>query len=684
MKSRWNDADAGNSPIDHLVYMSRVMGEDESLVLWGGGNTSIKVEEPDLLGRPTQLMLIKGTGSDMKAAQPKDFPGVRLAEIRASFSNQDMTDEEMVAYFAKCMVDPAAPRPSIETLLHGYIEAAAVAHSHADAILSLTNTAGGVETVSEVYGNDVAVVPYRRPGFQLAKEVALAVQANPEAQGVVLMNHGLVTWGDTAKGAYERHISLVDRAESFIEQQMRGKSVLGATAVPSMAAGERRSVASRVAPALRGMLSGASRKILRFDDSPDVLDFVGSARLAELAEVGPATPDHLLNTKRHPLIVAATDPSDPVSLIDSARAALAGYRKRYQDYYERYRTDEPLLEPLPRVILAPGIGMWTAGRDARGCVIPADIYHHTIRVIAGAEAVDRYASLSERDAFDAEYWPLELYKITLAPRDRELAGRVALVTGAARGIGAAIARRLAAEGAHVVVTDLDADGASAVAVEIAKANGPGRAVSAPLDVTREEAVAEAFDLARLTYGGLDLLVSNAGIAHVGRLDTLPLDVWERSLAVNATGHFLVAREAFRVFKEQGLGGAMVFVATKNVTAPGKDFGAYSASKAAEAQLARVLALEGGEYGIRVNMVNPDAIFEGSGLWSDEVRRQRAASYGIQVEQLESFYQQRNLLRTRISADDVAEAVFWLASDRSAKTTGAMIPVDGGLREAFPR
>jgi rhamnulose-1-phosphate aldolase/alcohol dehydrogenase len=435
---------------------------------------------------------------------------------------------------------------------------------------------------------------------------------------------------------------------------------------------------------LRGALSTRSRKVLRFDDSPDVLEFMANPRLRELAEVGAATPDHILNTKRFPLIVDGVDPTDAENLAVAIRRAMDAYTERYLAYFERYRSDEPRLDPAPRVVLVPGLGMWTIGKDVRATIIPSDIYHHTMRIMEGAETVDRYQSLSEHDGFHAEYWPLELYKLTLAPKDRDLAGRVALVTGAARGIGAAIARRLATEGAHVVVTDLNHDGAQSVANEIVAGNGTGRAVATRLDVADERAVQAAFDLARLTYGGIDVVVSNAGVAHVAPLDELALADWERSLAVNATGHFLVAREAVRLFKEQGLGGSIVFVTTKNVTAPGKDFGAYSAAKAAEAQLARVLAIEGGEHGIRVNMVNPDAVFDDSGLWSDELRRQRAESYGIPVDQLEEHYRQRNLLRARVTADDVAEAVIWLASDRAAKTTGAMIPVDGGVPAAFPR
>ncbi len=685
MKNRWVDAEAGESSVDQLVYMSRIMGQAEALVLWGGGNTSIKVTQSDLLGRPSQRMLIKGTGSDMKAALPKDFPAVRLDEIRASFDRNEMSDEEMTAYFAQTMVDPAAARPSIETLLHGYLEGAAVAHSHADAILSLTNTAAGEELVNEVYGNDIAIVGYRRPGFLLAKEVALAARANPAASGVILMNHGLITWGDTAKEAYDRHIELVSRAEQYIAQRRQsGARANGRPGGTSVDAGQRRAVAAHVAPTLRGVVSGRGRRILRFDDGPEVLEFVAHANLRAVAEVGAATPDHILNTKRFPLIVEGVDPSDPVALAAAIRREMDRYTQRYMDYFERYHTNEPLLDPAPRVVLIPGVGMWTVGKDVRATIIPADIYRHTMNIINGAETVDRYRSLDERNGFFAEYWPLELYKLTLAPKDRELAGRVALITGGARGIGAAIARRLATEGAHVVVTDLNEAGAQAVADEIVTANGAGRGVATRLDVTDELSVKAAFDLARLTYGGLDVLVSNAGIAHVSPLDELSLADWERSMAVNATGHFLVAREAVRLFKEQGLGGSIVFVATKNVTAPGKDFGAYSAAKAAEAQLGRVLAIEGGEHGIRVNMVNPDAIFDDSGLWSDAVRQQRAASYGIAVDELEEHYRHRNLLGARVTADDVAEAVLWLASDRAAKTTGAMIPVDGGVREAFPR
>jgi NAD(P)-dependent dehydrogenase (short-subunit alcohol dehydrogenase family) len=343
-----------------------------------------------------------------------------------------------------------------------------------------------------------------------------------------------------------------------------------------------------------------------------------------------------------------------------------------------------LTDPYPRVVLLPGLGMFTSGKDARTAGIVADIYHHTAWVIRAASALGPYTSLSPQDAFNVEFWPLELYKLQTAPAEKELARRVALVTGAASGIGRAVARRLAREGAHVVVTDLDAEGARRVAEAIAPDAGPARPLGVPMDVTSEDSVETAVAAAVEAYGGLDVVVSNAGIAHAAAIDRMALADWERSFAVNATGHFLVTRAALRVMKAQGLGGSLVFVATKNVMSPGKDFAAYSASKAAEAQLAKVAALEGGPHGIRVNLVNPDAVFRDSGLWSPEVRHERARAQGIAVEEIEEFYRKRNLLGVSVVPEDVAEAVLFLASDRAAKTTGCTVTVDGGVRDAFPR
>ena len=686
MRSRWTSDEAARlSGLDLLVYASRLIGSETSLVVWGGGNTSIKVRERDHRGRDVEVLRVKGSGSDLKSIEAKDFPGVRMDDILALLDRQDMGDQEMVAYLARALQEPGGPRPSIETLLHAFLGAYAVIHTHADAIVSLTNNDRAHEVLAGVYGKDVIALPYRRPGFRISRDVAEAIREHAAAKALVLERHGTVAWGETVRDAYEATIDLITRAEEAVAERSRGRRLFGGPRVPVLDADDRRRVALRVAPRLRGRLGRARRVILTFDDSPAVTEFVSSADAPALSQVGPATPDHTIYTKRVPCFVDAERADDPAALDAAIERSLAAFERDSTRYFEAHGVEgATLTDPLPRVVLVPGLGMFTAGRDRRTAGIVDDIYRHTIDVIRGASAFGRYVSLSARDAFDVEYWPLELYKLTLAPPEKELARRVALVTGGASGIGRAVARRLAAEGAHVVVGDLDEAGARKTAEEIAAAAGGGRALGLAMDVTSEASVRRAFEEAILAYGGLDVLVSNAGIAHSAPVERLELADWERSFAVNATGHFLVSREAMRALIPQGLGGSLVFVATKNVMSPGKDFAAYSAAKAAEAQLAKVLALEGAPHAIRSNIVNPDAVFQDSGLWSEAVRRERAAAQGIRVDDLEEFYRKRNLLGARILPEDVAEAVLFFASDRSAKTTGCTLTVDGGVRDAFPR
>ncbi|MBI2468724.1 MAG: bifunctional rhamnulose-1-phosphate aldolase/short-chain dehydrogenase, partial [Candidatus Rokubacteria bacterium] len=653
--------------------------------VWGGGNTSVKLTEPDLRGRPVRVLRVKGSGSDLKSIARKDFPGVRLDDVLPLLEREDMGDQEMVDYLARCLQEPNAPRPSIETLLHGFLPFEAVIHTHADAIVALTNTERGHEVVREVFGKDAVSIPYRRPGFRLSREVADAVRANAAARGVLLEKHGLITWGATLKEAYLGTIDLVTRGEERLRDAARGRRAFGPPAVPVPDADTRRAVATAIAPVLRGLIGRDRRVILRFDDAPDVLELVSAPEAARLTQVGPATPDHTVLTKRLPCFVPLAETAAPEAVIAALRPAIETFARGYAAYFETHRFEgATLADPYPRVILLPGLGMFTSGKDARTAAIVADIYRHTAWVLRAASAVGPYASLTSAEAFGVEYWPLELYKLTLAPPEKELARRITLVTGGASGIGRAVARRLAREGAHVVVGDLDEEGAARVAHEIVTELGPARALGVHMDVTSEEGVQDGLLAAVETYGGLDIVVSNAGIAHSAPIDAMALADWERSFAVNARGHFLVTREAFRVLKAQGLGGSLVFVATKNVMSPGKDFAAYSAAKAAEAQLAKVAAIEGGPYGIRVNIVNPDAVFRDSGLWSDEVRRERARAQGIAVDQLEEFYRKRNLLGVSVLPEDVAEAVLFLASDRAAKTTGCTLTVDGGVRDAFPR
>ena len=687
MKSRWNDAEAATlEGLDLLVYASRLVGAETSLVVWGGGNTSIKTLERDHRGRSIPVLRVKGSGSDLKSVQRTDFPGVRMDDIRALLERQDMGDAEMVGYLAHALQDPGGVRPSIETLLHGFVDAHAVVHTHADAIVSLTNNDRPRDVLASVYGKDVIALEYRRPGFKISREVADAIAEHPQARALVLERHGTITWGATVRDAYEATIELITAAEEAIGERTRGRRLFGGLRVPVLAREARRAAAAALAPRLRGRLGRARRVIVTFDDADAVTAFTSSAEAPALSQIGPATPDHTIYTKRLPCFVPLDDaPASPDALWRSVDAAVSDFVRDYTAYFEAHR--EPaaeLTDPMPRVVLVPGLGMFTAGRDRRTAGIVDDIMHHTIDVIGNASAFGRYVSLSAKDAYDVEYWPLELYKLTLAPPEKELARRIVLVTGGGSGIGRAIAKRLAVEGAHVVVGDLDEAGAKSTADEVVAAVGAGRAIGLRMDVTSETSVRAAFEATVLAYGGLDILVSNAGIAHSAPVDRMALADWERSFAVNATGHFLAAREAMRILLAQGLGGALVFVATKNVMSPGKDFAAYSAAKAAEAQLAKVLALEGAPHGIRSNIVNPDAVFQDSKLWSDDVRRERAAAQGIAVEELEDFYRKRNLLGARILPEDVAEAVLFLASDRAAKTTGCTLTVDGGVKDAFPR
>jgi rhamnulose-1-phosphate aldolase/alcohol dehydrogenase len=648
--------------IEQLVHQSRLVGMEESLVLWGGGNNSVKSTAADLLGRPLEVMYIKSSGSDMKSIVPKQFPAVRLDYIAPLRTREeDMSDQAMVDYLAKCLIDPASARPSIETLLHAFLPAKAVLHTHADAILALTNTRGREATVRDCFGASVITVPYLRPGFRLSRLVADAFDAQPDAAGLVLMNHGLITWGETIEEAYAKHVELVTRAEEFV-------SGGGARFSPPTRSGGLKPAA----PQIRGALNG---RILEFDDSADTLAFLAREDAHRITQIGAATPDHLLYTKRFPLFLRADE---------NVREAVQQYIARYESWYRAHPSEFAMLDPLPRIVVMPGVGMWTAGKDARAARIVRDIYRHTMRIIAAAESLGGYDSLDDRDAFHAEYWPLELYKLTLLPKEKELASKVAIVTGAASGIGRACAERFAEEGAHVVVTDIDLALAEEVAAKIVEKHGLRRAIAMRLDVADEADVARAFADTVRAYGGVDVVMSNAGISSFGSLQSLSTADWDRAFAVNARGHFFVAREALRIMKDQGTGGSIVFNASKNVTAPGKEFGAYSVSKAAEAQLCRIVALEGGELGIRANMLNPDAIFGGSRFWSEEMRDMRAQAYGVAREQLPDFYRNRTLLKVQVTADDVAEAALFLAGPRSAKTTGAMLPVDGGVKEAFPR
>lgn len=681
MENRWSMREGERlAPLESLVYATRLIGGEPQLALWGGGNSSLKLVERDFRGEEVRVLRVKASGANMATIDASGFAGVRLETLLPLREREAMSDEEMVAYLDHTLMEPTGPRPSVETLLHAFVPDAAVLHSHADAILAFADASDPHDHIREAFGDRVVVVGYYRPGFPLAKAVWSELQKKPDAIGAILLHHGLVTWGASCKEAYDRHIELVSLAEAYVEARKELR-FFGQSA-PAAAEGDRRSVIAALMPYLRTKIFPSGAGVLRYDDSPEVRAFLELPPAAALAKEGSATPDHMLYTKRWPCFVPPVPRIEVDALKQAIDEAFAEYGEAYRNYVTaRLGSKESPRDPYPRVLLIPGVGMVTAGRDWKEATVARDLYRQTLHVIEGALALGGYRSLSDDDAFEAEYWPLELRKLSLRPSKGELDGKVALVTGAARGIGRATARRLLEEGAHVVVADFDESALRETERELAEAFDD-RCFGVLMDVTDEEGVASAFQEAVLRFGGLDILVSNAGIAPTGAVIDMPLAVWEKSFAVNSTGHFLVSREAVRVMKAQGVGGAIVFNCTKNVVVPGPEFGAYSCAKASEAQLARILALEHGRDKIRVNMVNPDSVF--TDLWSPQVKQDRAAAYGIPVEKLEEHYRNRTLLKESVLPEDVAECILFLVSDRSAKTTGCMIPVDAGVREAFPR
>jgi rhamnulose-1-phosphate aldolase/alcohol dehydrogenase len=674
------------SELEALAYRSNLLGADRAVANYGGGNTSTKAIERDHAGREVDVLWVKGSGSDLATIKAEKFTGLKLDEVLPLQECEEMSDEEMVAYLASCQLRPDMPRGSIETLLHAFVPYPHVDHTHPDAINMICCARGGEDLAAECFGEEALWIPYIRPGFTLSKRVGEAVKNNPNARFVLLAKHGLVTWGDTHKESYGRTIEAINRAAEFVASL--SAEPFGGQAVEPLSLERREALLAEVLPALRGALSSsgsgeASHKILQADyTSEDVLEFVCGRDSKELSQIGAACPDHLVRTKVKPLWMDfVPDKEGADDLKAKVREGVKAYRSEYEAYFSRHEeANEEMSDPNPRVVLIPSVGIIGAAHNAKEAALSRDFAYRAINVMRGAHALGGYVSLTEEESYAVEYWPMELYKLTLAPPPKELAGRVAFVTGGAGGIGGAVARSLASEGACVVVCDLDEEGAREGVETLSQ---PG--IAARADVTDEGEVARAYRLAVLEYGGVDVVVSNAGLASSAPVEETSVEMWDKNHAVLAKGYFLVAREAFKVMKEQGVGGSLVFVASKNALAAGKNASAYSSAKAAELHLARCLAEEGGSEGIRVNTVNPDAVLSGSKIWGSSWREERAAAYGIEPDELEEHYRQRNVLKVSVLPENIAEAVLHFASEaRSSRSTGNVLNVDGGVKDAYPR
>jgi rhamnulose-1-phosphate aldolase/alcohol dehydrogenase len=683
-ENRWSaERAAGLSPLQLLAYRSNLLGSDRSVANWGGGNTSAKATEVDFRARPTRVLWVKGSGSDLGTIRPDQFTGLRMEDVLPLLEREFMSDEDLVAYYEHAVLRPGQPRASIETPLHSMLPFDHVDHTHPDAIIALCAAPEGRALADRLWSGKALWVDYERPGFSLGKKIAMAIRERPDAASVLMAKHGLVVWGETAEECYARTIDAIAcAAEALAERADRRRVFAVAADAPRVD----RAVVTAALPALRGAVSTRRPTILRLDTSDRARAFASRPDLAQLASAGPACPDHLVHTKPWPLVLAPSAATGGASsLADAFRDGVAEFEQRYQAYFARNAGDGVTLrDPAPRVLLVPGVGVVTTGADAMQAGVAAALYERAIAVLSTTAGLGGFDPLNESETFGIEYWPMELYKLGLMPPPRELAGQVALVTGGASGIGRAIALRLAEAGAHVIVADRNAAGAQDVADGLVKTYGEGRALPIAMDVTDESAVQRAFEETVLAYGGIDVIVSNAGISTSHPIEETSLDEWNLNQSVLGTGYFLVAREAFRVLRVQQRGGSIVFVASKNGLVGGRNAAAYSSAKALEIHLARCLAEEGGGGGIRINTVNPDAVLQGSSIWNSSWREERARTYGIDPDQLEDHYKARTTLKVNVYPEDIAEAVLFFASPRSAKSTGNIINVDGGVAAAYTR
>ena len=681
--SLWDDAKAAN--LDEpglLLYRSNLLGADLRITNFGGGNTSAKVLAKDpLTGESVTVLWVKGSGGDIGSMKLDGFATLymdKLDSLKGLYKTLDQEDA-MVHALNHCIFDLNPRAPSIDTCLHGYVPYAHVDHVHSDAVIAIAASEDSERLTKEIFGDEMGYLPWQRPGIDLGIKLGEMAKKNPQFVGVVLGSHGLFTWGRTAKECYDTTLRIINKAAVWLERTREKPAFKGAK-VQSLSDAERRAVALRLLPEIRGRISKHERKIGHFVDSPEVMEFVNSHMLEELAPLGTSCPDHFLRTKIRPLIV----PHDADSA--SLDTLIEGYRADYAAYYERCKhPDSPKLrDPNAVIYLVPRVGMMSFAKDKATARIAAEFYVNAINVMRGASGVSSYKGLPEQEAFNIEYWLLEEAKLARMPKPKSLAGRVAFITGGAGGIGSAIASKMLSEGACVVLADIDQASLDEVTAGFAKTYGRDNVRGVKMDVTSEAAVMAAMEETAFAFGGVDIVVNNAGITISAPVEETTLDLWNKNQAVMGAGYFLVGREGYKLLKRQNLGGSMIFICSKNAVAASPGASAYCAVKAAELHLARCMALEGAPFGIRVNVVNPDAVLRGSKIWQGPWRQQRAASLKITEDELEEHYRKRSLLQRSVYPEDIAEGVYFFASDLSNKSTGNFLNVDAGNAASFTR
>jgi rhamnulose-1-phosphate aldolase/alcohol dehydrogenase len=676
-----------NSTVTELIERSNRLGADPKNTNYAGGNTSAKGTETDpVTGRPVELLWVKGSGGDLGTLTEKGLAVLRLDRMRALVDVYPGVEreDEMVAAFDYCLHGRGGAAPSIDTAMHGLVDAAHVDHLHPDSGIAVATAADGEALTKQIFGDRVVWVPWRRPGFQLGLDIAEIKRANPQAIGTILGGHGITAWGDTSAEAEAHSLEIIETAERYIADHGR-RYPFGAplSGYGALSDDQRRAKAAALAPYLRGLVSTDKPQVGHFSDDPRVLEFLSCGEHPRLAALGTSCPDHFLRTKVKPLVLDV--PAD--TPVEACKARLAqlheAYRADYRAYYERHAgADSPAMRGAdPAIVLIPGVGMFSYGKDKQTARVAGEFYLNAINVMRGAEAISTYAPIDEAEKFRIEYWALEEAKLQRMPKPKPLATRIALVTGAASGIGKAIATRLAAEGACVVIADLDAGKAQAAAGEIGNTDV---AVGIAADVTDESAVQAAIDATVLAFGGIDIVVNNAGLSlSKSLLETTAAD-WDLQHDVMARGSFLVSKAAARALIDQGLGGDIIYISSKNSVFAGPNNIAYSATKADQAHQVRLLAAELGEHGVKVNGINPDGVVRGSGIFAGGWGAKRAAVYGVPEEELGAYYAQRTLLKREVLPENVANAAFALCTSDFSHTTGLHVPVDAGVAAAFLR